>query len=172
MPFTCNINHITKDCTYIHNNTFVKARKSEDLNQVLADIDRNPANYFNYFINYDKYIFGKRYPGLTTNYISNSDVYDSDTHFYLGQYLKAYKACYGIDLFGYYNCYSNDYLTGIDLVKLDAMPFVTVEENSDTNYKIVSVPISLCQEYTIAIDCASEVLFCPAFVGKNGILVE
>ena len=174
VPFTCNVNHITKDCTYIHNNTFVKARKSEDMNQVLKSIEDSPEEYFNYFINYDKYVFGKQYLGLTTNFTSNSDIYDSETHYYLGQYLKAYKAYYGVDLFPYYNCYSNEYITDVDLKlnEKNRMPYIDIINSRPTNYKIISVPISLCQEYTIALDCASELLMIPAFVGKNGILVE
>ena len=174
VPFTCNINHITKDCTYIHNNTFVKARKSEDMNQVLKAIEDNPSQYSNYFINYDKYVFGKQYLSLTTNFTSNSDIYDSETHYYLGQYLKAYKAYYGVDLFPYYNCYSNEYITDIDLKlnEKNRMPYIDIINSRPTNYKVISVPISLCQEYTISLDCASEVLMIPAFVGKNGILVE
>ena len=174
VPFTCNVNHITKDCTYIHNNNFVKARKSEDMNHVLKVIEDNQERYFDYFINYEPYIFGKQYLGLTTNFTSNSDMYDSETHYYLGQYLKAYKAYYGIDLFPYYNCYSNEYLTDIDLKlnKHNRMPYIDIINTRPTNYKIISVPISLCQEYTIALDCSSEILMIPAFVGKNGILTE
>lgn len=174
VPFTCNVNHITKDCTYIHNNNFVKARKSEDMNQVLKVIEDNQERYFDYFINYEPYIFGKQYLGLTTNFTSNSDMYDSETHYYLGQYLKAYKAYYGIDLFPYYNCYSNEYLTDIDLTlnKNNRMPYIDIVNTRPTNYKIISVPINLCQEYTIALDCSSEILMIPAFVGKNGILTE
>ena len=84
VPFTSNINHITKDCTYIHEKYFVKANKSEDLNQVIANIEDKTATFSDYFTRYEPYIFGKRYLGLTTNYISNSDEYDPQTHYYLG----------------------------------------------------------------------------------------
>lgn len=171
IPFTCNINHITKDCSYIHNNYFVKAKVSQDLTQVLSDIKNDPTKHGEYFITYEPYIFGKRYPGLTTNYVSNSDDYDPETHFYLGQYLKAYKAYYNIDLFPYYNCFSNEVIENIKLEKLDSAPFVSAKEvTSNTKYKVFSIPISLCQEYTIAIDCSEEVLMCPVFVDKNGVL--
>ena len=171
VPFTCNINHITKGCTYIHDKYFVRAKKSEDMVQV----NRDKSNFSTYFTRYEPYIFGKQYVGLTTNYTSNTDVYDPETHFYLGQYLKAYKAYYDIDLFPYYNCFSDEYLSNIVLEKRNdnSMPYVTYREtSSQNNYKILSIPISLCQEYTIAIDCSEEVLMCPVFVGKKGILKE
>ena len=151
VPFTCNINHITKDCIYIHDGYFVKAKKSDDMVQV----NRNKAAVSEYFTRYEPYIFGKQYIGLTTNYTSSTNVYDPQTHFYLGQYLKAYKACYDIDLFPYYNHFSDEYLQDIVLEKTDSMPYVTYRESSlQTQYKVVSVPINLCQEYTIAIDCS------------------
>ena len=86
--------------------------------------------------------------------------------------MKAYKAYYNIDLFPYYNCFSDEYLSGVSLIKKDSMPFVECVDKADPNYKIVSIPISLCQEYTIAIDCPSEVIMCPVFVCKKGILEE
>lgn len=172
VPFTSNLNHITKGCTYIHDGYFVKAKVSQDINEIRENLKKEEENYSQYFERYEPYIFGRQYPGLTTNYTSNTDMYDPETHFYLGQYLKAYKACYGVDLFQYYNCFSDEYLTNIDLIKNDNMPFVTIQEKPDVNYKILSVPISLCQEYTIAIDCSTEVIMCPAFVGKKGILKE
>lgn len=171
VPFTCNINHVTKDCTYIDNGYFVKAKVSQDLNDI-RDRIASGSLYQNYFTKFAPYIFGKQYIGLTTNYESNTDVYDSETHFYLGQYLKAYKAYYNIDLFPYYNCFSDEYLSGVSLIKKDSMPFVECVDKADPNYKIVSIPISLCQEYTIAIDCPNEVIMCPVFVGKKGILEE
>lgn len=176
VPFTCNINHITKNCTYIHDKYFVKAKKSDDIVDVLKKIESDPNAYSEYFLRYDPYIFGKRYVGLTTNFISNTNTYDSETHYYLGQYIKAYKAYYGIDLFPYYNCYSNDYLSNID-IRFDnsstTSPFIKYYINQyDNKYKIISVPISFCQEYTIALDCASEVLMCPVFIGKKGLLIE
>lgn len=171
VPFTCNINHVTKDCTYIDNGYFVKAKVSQDLNDIRDRIAKGSL-YQNYFTKFAPYIFGKQYIGLTTNYESNTDVYDPETHFYLGQYLKAYKAYYNIDLFPYYNCFSDEYLSGVSLIKKDSMPFVECVDKADPNYKIVSIPISLCQEYTIAIDCPSEVIMCPVFVGKKGILEE
>lgn len=174
VPFTSNINHVTKGCTYIHDNYFVKAKRSEDMAQILDDLKsvQPKYKYIDYFERFEPYIFGRRYIGLTTNYVSNTDSYDPETHFYLGQYLKAYKAYYGIDLFPYYNCFSDEYLSGVDLIKKDSMPFIDVVESSNNNYKILCVPISLCQEYTIVVDCPTEILMTPIFLGKKGILKE
>lgn len=67
----------------------------------------------NYFV--DRYEFGKFYPNLTTNYISNKDFYDTELHEYLGRYLRAYRDFYRIDVMNFYNCFSNRFISSYSL---------------------------------------------------------
>ena len=103
-------------------------------------------------------------------------MYDSETHYYLGQYLRAYKAYYDIDLMPFYNCFTDEYISNLNLERDlnlgNGAPFINIKNQSTTKYKILSVPISFCKEYTIALDCDSEVLCVPVLLGKKGILTE
>lgn len=181
VPFTANIYHITKGNTYIHDGYFVTAKISD----AITSIEENLKNakekssleysqeYSKYFIKHEPYIFGRQYPGLTTNYKSNIQGYDSETHYYLGEYLRAYKAFYNIDLMPYYNCFSNEYINYLSLyIDTNDRYTVKLKEQQDDNYNIISVPIKFCQKYTIAIQCPMEVTMLPVFIGKKGLLKE
>lgn len=48
------------------------------------------------------YVFGKHYPNITSNYISNKRYYDTDLHEYLGRYLRAYRDYYNVDVMNFY----------------------------------------------------------------------
>ena len=170
VPFTSNILHITQGNTYIHDGYFVIAKVSSALPPIREAIQKNSLDYAKYFIKQEPYVFGKQYPGLTTNYKSNTIDYDSTTHYYLGEYLRAYKAYYNIDLMPYYNCFSNEYLNYIKLEKSNHGKIIYNDTTTNTNFTIISVPIKFCQKYTIAISCPSEVLMLPVFVDKKGIL--
>lgn len=174
IPFVENINHISKNQLYIFENYIVRAKQSEEVVEILNAIREDRNNYYRYFHRYDKYIFGKQYKGLTTNYISNTSMYDSETHFYLGEYLRAIKAYYKIDLMPFYNCFSDEYISSINIQPTynNIPPYVKFTQESNPNYKIISIPIRFCQEYTIAIESDQTILCMPAFVNKKGIIID
>lgn len=178
VPFTANIMHVTKGNTYIHDGYFVTAKKSDAVAAIIEDLNKaketGSLNYLNkyneIFIKHEPYIFGRQYLGTTTNYVSNVKGYDSTTHYYLGDFLRAYRAYYNIDLMPYYNCFSNEYIDYLSLTKKDGV--VKLVEANNPKYKVLSVPIKFCQKYTIAIQCNSEVDILPVFIGKKGLLKE
>lgn len=178
IPFTANIMHVTKGNTYIHDGYFVTAKKSDAVAAIIEDLnkakEKGSIDYLNkydeIFIKHEPYIFGRQYLGTTTNYISNVKGYDSTTHYYLGDFLRAYRAYYNIDLMPYYNCFSNEYVDYLSLTKKDGV--VKLVESNNSKYKVLSVPIKFCQKYTIAIQCNSEVTILPVFIGKKGLLKE
>ena len=49
------------------------------------------------------------------NYISNTSYYDSNTHYFLGQYLRMIRDLYNIDLMAYYNCWCGNILDNLRL---------------------------------------------------------
>ena len=61
VPFVKNINHVTKNQIYIHDNYFVRAKVSEETSEIFYRLNQNPADYVNYFERFDPYIFGKQY---------------------------------------------------------------------------------------------------------------
>lgn len=178
VPFTANIMHVTKGNTYIHDGYFVTAKKSDAVAAIIEDLnkakEKGSIDYLNkydeIFIKHEPYVFGRQYLGTTTNYVSNVKGYDSTTHYYLGDFLRAYRAYYNIDLMPYYNCFSNEYIDYLSLTKKDGV--VKLVEENNSKYKILSVPIKFCQKYTIAIQCNSEVDMLPVFIGKKGLLKE
>lgn len=178
IPFTANIMHVTKGNTYIHDGYFVTAKKSDAVAAIVEDLnkakEKGSIDYLNkydeIFIKHEPYVFGRQYLGTTTNYISNVKGYDPTTHYYLGDFLRAYRAYYNIDLMPYYNCFSNEYIDYLSLTKKDGV--VKLVESNNSKYKILSVPIKFCQKYTISIQCNSEVSILPVFIGKKGLLKE
>lgn len=100
-------------------------------------------------------------PNLTSNLKISNLIYDSYTHKYLGRYLRFLKDYYKVDLMSMYNCFSYDSLNyNISLG----------EFHNDDGYVIYSVPIRFFEEYTIGINCATDVEFIVTFVGKDGLL--
>ena len=65
----------------------------------------------------EPYIIGKDYNGITTKFTSETGSYDSDTHYYLGQFLRMIKGCYGLNLMPFYNCYNNKYINDIKITE-------------------------------------------------------
>ena len=117
-----------------------------------------------------KYTFGKFYPNITTNFISNKNYYSSELHEYLGRYLRAYRDYYKIDLMNFYNCFSNRFISSYTLpVNLYETPYSLTTKNPkpsamddnekvklglggnrrDTQYKLTAFPILFDTKYTV-----------------------
>lgn len=52
----------------------------------------------------EPYVKGNYYRGITSNFESESSLYDYKTHYYLGEYLRYIRDLDGINLMPYYNC--------------------------------------------------------------------
>lgn len=98
------------------------------------------------------YVFGKYYPNITSNYISNKRYYDTELHEYLGRYLRAYRDYYNVDVMNFYNCFSNRFITNYSLP-------ITFKLNDDlagikfsaynSKHKVTAFPIEWDREYII-----------------------
>lgn len=100
------------------------------------------------------YTFGKYYPNITSNYISNKRYYDTDLHEYLGRYLRAYRDYYNVDVMNFYNCFSNRFITNYSLpitfnLDLDSDLAGIKFSAYDSRYKVIAFPIEWDREYTI-----------------------
>lgn len=98
------------------------------------------------------YVFGKYYPNITSNYISNKRYYDTELHEYLGRYLRAYRDYYNVDVMNFYNCFSNRFITNYSLpitFKLDSDLAGIKFSAYDSRYKVIAFPIEWDREYTI-----------------------
>lgn len=98
------------------------------------------------------YVFGKYYPNITSNYISNKRYYDTELHEYLGRYLRAYRDYYNVDVMNFYNCFSNRFITNYSLpitFNLDSDLAGIKFSAYDSRYKVIAFPIEWDREYTI-----------------------
>lgn len=98
---------------------------------------------------------------VQNNFVSKESYYDSATHKALGDYLRFYRGQTNIDLMTLYNCYNNVYNSSFTLSEngISTIPNSLV--------KVLQVPIKFNKTYTIAIDCSSTVIACPAFIIDN-----
>ena len=102
-------------------------------------------------------------------YHSKYSYYDSDTHRYLGEYLRYLKSHKGLDLLKYYNCYNYTILDGVSLHNKNDEG-KTYSLVSDSRYKVLAVPIKFFKSYTIALNCHTEVLCRCVIYGDSGML--
>ena len=116
------------------------------------------------------YNYGTKILNYTKNLKINSNIYDSYTHEYLGDYLRFQRDFLGLNLMSMYNCFSN---RACDKLKLkwninSAIDNATVTINfdtADTNYKIYMLPVKLFKKYTIAIDSEYPIEMCCGLYG-------
>ena len=110
------------------------------------------------------YTYGQKILNYTKNLKINSNVYDSYTHEYLGDYLRFQRDYYGLNLMSLYNCFSNRACDKLNLKWYLDSKEVTFNTN-DANYKIYMLPVKLFQTYTIAIDSSQPIELCCGIYG-------
>ena len=118
-----------------------------------------------------EYYFGERNDKLCTNYISNTEGYDSITHERLGKYLRSLRDMYDLNLMPLYNCFSNDIFEAHHIYssgnwRSDAV----VKTVEDYNTKVYKVPIRFNTDYTICMENDSVTTFAPAFIKNNNLV--
>lgn len=96
--------YIIEGNIYIYKERIIKATKSGIIKSGMYKI----LSFYN---------FGEDYPNYTERYISRYSYYDSDTHEFLGKYLRCLKGIYGLDLMPLYNCYSGRLSTNFYIAK-------------------------------------------------------
>lgn len=102
--------------------------------------------------------FGEFTPGLSYYYQANSNYYDTETHYYLGEYLRCLRDIVGIDLMCLYNCFTYKYVdnVSINVNDNDDIPTYLTEECL-SNKKVTLVPIKFNKPYTIATSCPFKI---------------
>ena len=158
-----DFDYIIKDRLYVYKCEIIKCTKSGYLltgyKNVKFDGDRAAYRVVT------EYYFGERNDKLCTNYISNSEGYDSITHERLGKYLRSLRDMYDLNLMPLYNCFSNQILQAHHITS------ARVEKTAaDYNTKIYKIPIRFNTDYTICMDNLGLTTFAPAFIKNNNLV--
>ena len=120
-------------------------------------------------------------PGLTKTLKSPGRFYDTETHEYLGDYLRFLRDYHNINLMSLYNCFNNNICNNLTLsFYSDARKYDVVYENAaakpkedvefisqDSKYKIYAIPVKLFSNYTIAIDSHQGIEICCGLYNKH-----
>ena len=179
---------IVEGCYYIYVNNIIKCTVSgiidgnaysaivadEDVfvsNELLVGSGSQVAQYEVI----DHYAFGESYSQITHKFLSKHGYYDSDTHYYLGQYLRCIRDIYNVNLMPFYNCFNYKVVTDCYLSDSNVNGYVTIDNSEyDTaiakRYKVIAVPIKFNKVYTVAIDSSNDVTMKSVFYGTNGML--
>lgn len=137
--------------------------------KTIYDTNENNEPYFDII---EPYIAGEFYRGLTTNYISNSFLYDSKTHYYLGEYLRFIRDYKKIGLMPYYNCWDGRYSDTLRIITNDNDKVLKTSNNLKDGYKTMIVPIKINTKYTIYIDSSLPVEFASIYYDGVNVLNE
>ena len=105
-------------------------------------------------------------PGLTSNVVSHSTLYNEDVHKQLGKYLRWYKSLYKIDLMPLYNCFSNIDTTYLNLTT------TKVESGNNPDVTTWIVPALLNKTYHIYINSSQNVLIRGVFLNDLGRIIK
>ena len=111
----------------------------------------------------DKKIFG--------TFKSSTNYYDSETHYYLGRYLRYLYATEGLNLFPFYNVYNSTFLSDVELHTTE-LKGVDISRTSSQTSKVVAVPIRFGHTYHIALDCPTTVLMRACIHDDTGYVSE
>lgn len=172
IPFFEDGMFVKKDNLYICNNSIYKCNGSgeKSTDEFIKD---------SFYI--QPFVLGEHYANITTNFIGKTNFYDSETHYYLGEFLRSIRAIDSIDLMPLYNCFGGEYIDGIYFEKptdtektgnSKLEDFGITRTSVDSGYKILSVPIKFGREYTIAIDSDCGIETIPVIYSQTGIIED
>lgn len=111
----------------------------------------------------DNYKLDDKIVYITDNLSITSNIYDTQTHKYLGDYLRFIRDYTGLDLMSMYNCFTNECPLNIDIEGF---------ESDDDNYQVFILPIKFNKTYTIGLDCFSEVVLKPCFYNDKDLVED
>ena len=158
-----DFDYIIKDRLYVYKCEIIKCTKSGYLVTGYKNVAFKGKRASYRVIS--EYYFGEQNDKLCTNYISNSEGYDSITHERLGKYLRSLRDMYDLNLMPLYNCFSNQ------ILQAHHISDERIERTaSEYNTKIYKIPIRFNTDYTICMDNLGITTFAPAFIKNNNLI--
>lgn len=165
---------IAKNQIYLTKNYIVKAIKSYTPESLgggpRTDLDGN------YFEILDTYVQNSINHGYCSRYSSNTNYYDSRTHYYLGQYLRMQRDMYDIDLMAFYNCWCGEYDNKLKIqyvLDREGKKVYSVTEYRNIvgdGTKTLIIPIKYNQEYTIYANTNAPIELMPVLISNGRLL--
>ena len=159
-------NYVLSGFNYVYGDAIIECTKSGILGE---------ENGAKYIIVRRAYELGDKILGVTENYISEYNYYDTDTHYKLGNLLRVIRDTSGVNLMPYYNCFGYRGLSGFHMVDTkdnNLWKGISVIDGTDDSVKLLSVPIKFGKTYTIAIDSPLGLRMAPVIFGKFGLVPE
>ena len=142
---------------YIKNGAF-----QEYVNNRWQNVRENSNGYVPLY----KYTYGDKILNYTKNLKIDSNIYDSYTHEYLGDYLRFQRDYLNLDLMPLYNCFSNKACEKLNLSWKTGLQQIQVTfDTTDPDFKIYMIPVKLFKKYTIAIDSETPIEMCCGIYG-------
>ena len=169
---------LIKGCRYIYKNFIIECEQSGLL--YLSDEDRLYPSDTIYPLDTSSFLpdigniaarfkvldyYKAEDPNIHYRYHSKHMYYDSDTHYYLGEYLRYLKDRTGLNLLPYYNCFNYVMLENLSLNATTPNNYVL---KSSTDKKLIAIPVKFGRSYTIAIDSDTPVEL-RSIIYKNGV---
>lgn len=156
-----NDSDLVEGCKYIYKDFIIQCEKSGQLQLSNQDIlypsdtiysSNNPDNNVAEFKVLDYYRPDDEQ--IHYNFHSKYMYYDSETHYYLGEYLRYLKDRTGLDLMAYYNCFNYQMIENITLDRVEKNHY---QMKKPKNNKILAIPVKFGRSYTLAIDSDTPV---------------
>ena len=156
-----------QDAIYLYENQFDTNPKASPLVTTDKLISINNYKKEAKFKLKDNFFFGQERLGVTQTFVSNSTLYDNNTHKFLGTYLRLLRNQYGLDLMSLYNCYNEFIVYDISLDRHRNK----VNDTGIRNKQVLLVPIKFNTTYTIAFECHLPILVKSIFY-NNGLVLN
>ena len=178
----CDGDNLVKDCYYVYKDFIIKCVTSGTL-FVSSETTLYPSDQLYPSVFLFTGTGHKAAQFLVKSYVSeysrkthgvfrsSTNYYDTETHMYLGKYLRYLKTNKGIDLLPFYNCYSSKYFNDMYLEVSD-LNKIDIVNSSTKDYKVVAIPILFGRTYKIAIDCPTKVLMRACIHDNTGVIDE
>lgn len=174
--------YIIKGFRYLYGNQVLLCTKSGYIGNNYSNTDDQSLVPEFQVVNRN-FVLGRNYVKNTEYFESNSNSYDSDTHTFLGKYLRFYRDVYKTNLMPFYNCFNGVYTSRFYVDKDDndvkqnrydyyqqGTPKFNSEYYDKEQYKVTQIPVRFNKEYTIAVDCNAEVRITPCFIKNNQLV--
>ena len=157
MEVVAGMNYISKDYVLKAN---VSGNPNDVFDTVLTSESLVSQPYFDIL---SSYIKGKFFKGITSNFISNTSVYDAMTHYRLGKYLRYLRDIYDIDLMSLYNCWDGSHSDRVRIISNGSSIKVINNNKIRDGLDTLLIPIELGKDYYIYVNTDTEVKICSIF---------